>query len=126
MKKGAVAAKNVSEYLEAFPPGMRKTLQQLRQTIKAAAPRAEEMISYRMPAYRYKGMLVYFGGYQNHIGFYPVSSAIAKFKNELSKYKTSKGTVQFSPDEPLPLGLIRKMVKFRVKENEEKFAAKKT
>ena len=125
MKKGTAPAKNVNEYLKVFTPSVRKSLQLLRKTIKAAAPNAEEVISYQMPAYRFHGMLVYFAGYKNHIGFYPVSSAIKAFNKELSKYKTSKGTIQFPTDKPLPLNLISKMVKFRVRENEEKLEAKK-
>jgi len=125
MKKEVAPVKTVEQYLKAFSPTVCKTLQQLRQTIKASAPKAEEVISYQMPAFTYRGMLVYFAGYKNHIGFYPVSSAIKAFEKELSKYTTSKGTVQFPIDQPLPLDLISKMVKFRVKENEEKFADKK-
>lgn len=125
MKTGSAPAKNVDEYLEEFPTSVRKTLKQLRKTIKAAAPEAEEVISYQMPAFKYHGMLVYFAGYKNHIGFYPVSSAIKAFEKELSKYPTSKGTVQFPIDKPLPLSLITKMVKFRVRENEVKKKAKK-
>jgi len=125
MRKGVAPAKNVDEYLKAFPSLVQMKLQQLRKTIKVAAPEAEEVISYQMPAYKYHGMLVYFAGNKNHIGFYPVSSAIKAFEMQLSKYKTSKGTVQFPIDEPLPLGLIAKMVKFRVKENEAKLAVKK-
>jgi uncharacterized protein YdhG (YjbR/CyaY superfamily) len=125
MKKGSAPAKNVDEYLAAIPATVRKMLQQIRQTIKAAAPKAEEVISYQMPAFKYQGMLVYYAGYKNHIGFYPVSSAIKAFEKELSNYPTTKGTVQFPIDKPLPLGLIAKMVKFRVKENEARQKAKK-
>ena len=125
MKTSIAPAKNVDDYLKAFSPSVRKTLQQLRNTIKATAPKSEEVISYQMPAFKYHGMLVYFAGYKNHIGFYPTSSGIAAFKKELSKYKTSKGTVQFPNDKPLPLSLISKMVKFRAKENEAKKKAKK-
>ncbi len=120
MKPKAIAAKNIDAYIAAQPEYLRPLLEQLRQTIKKAAPGAEEAISYQMPAFKYHGMLVYFAGYKNHIGFYPVSSAITAFEKQLSKYKTSKGTVQFPIDRPLPLGLISKMVKFRVKENEAK------
>jgi uncharacterized protein YdhG (YjbR/CyaY superfamily) len=125
MIKTMAPVNTMNEYLAAFSPAVRKMLQQLRKTIKTAAPQAEEIISYQMPAYKYHGMLVYFAGYKNHIGFYPVSSAIAAFKKELNKYKPSKGTVQFPIDKPLPLSLISKMVRFRVKENEAKKNAKK-
>ena len=120
MKRGAAPAKTVDEYLETFSPMVRKTLQQLRQTIKAAAPKADEEISYMMPAYKYLGVLVYFAAYKNHIGFYPTAGGIKAFQKELSAYEGSKGTVRFPIDKPLPFGLISKIVKFRVKENEAK------
>jgi uncharacterized protein YdhG (YjbR/CyaY superfamily) len=89
----------------------------MRQAIREAAPEAEETISYRMPAFRLKGILVYFAAFKNHIGFYPTSSAIEVFKEKLSDYEISKGTVRFPINEPIPFGLVREMVKFRVKEN---------
>ncbi len=119
------AAKNVDEYIAQFPPNVQATLNQLRQTIKAAAPKAEEQISYMMPAYRYKGVLVYFGGFKNHIGFYAAPTGHEAFKKELSIYKSGKGSVQFPLDKPLPFKLITQIVKFRVKQNEEKAAEKK-
>jgi uncharacterized protein YdhG (YjbR/CyaY superfamily) len=117
--------KNTEEYISWFPLETQKLLQQLRVTIKKAAPKAEEVISYAMPAYKQNGMLVYFAAYAKHIGFYPTSSGIAAFKKEISVYKSSKGAVQFPIDKPLPAGLITKMVKFRVKENLEKAMLKK-
>ncbi|MEO7393824.1 MAG: DUF1801 domain-containing protein [Chitinophagaceae bacterium] len=117
--------KNVDEYISTFPENVRSVLEQLRQTIKKAAPKAEEVISYQMPAFKYFGMLVYFAGYKNHIGFYPTSSGIAAFNKELSSYEGAKGSVKFPIDKPLPLGLISKIAKFRVKENLEKAEAKK-
>ena len=113
-------AKTVDEYLKPFPQPVRNTLQMLRQAIKRAAPEAEEVISYMMPAYKQHGALVYFGGYKTHIGFYPTSKGIEAFKKELSAYERSKGTVRFPLDKPLPLGLIGKIVKYRVNENEAK------
>lgn len=92
----------------------------MRQTIRQAAPKAEEVISYQMPAFKFYGMLVYFAGFNNHIGFYPTTSAINKFKKELSAYAGAKGTVRFPLDEPLPLKLVERIVKFRVKENAAK------
>jgi uncharacterized protein YdhG (YjbR/CyaY superfamily) len=100
-------------------------LAQLRETIIKAAPEAEETISYNMPAYKLHGSLVYFAAYSGHIGFYPTPSAIVEFAEELLKYPTAKGTVQFALDQPLPTALIRKIVKFRVKENLAKAAMKK-
>ena len=125
MIRGMAPAKTVDDYLKPFPPEVRNTLEQLRQTIKTAAPKAEELISYMMPAYKQNGALVYFGGYKTHIGFYPTSKGIEAFRKELSAYEGSKGTVRFPIDKPLPLGLISKIVKFRVKENEGKKKAKK-
>jgi uncharacterized protein YdhG (YjbR/CyaY superfamily) len=120
MKEKSAVAKNVDEYIAAFEPAIQLRLQQLRQTIIKAAPKAEEVISYQMPAFKLHGMLVYFAGYKNHIGFYPGAGGIAAFKKELSAYKGAKGSVQFPHEKPLPLGLVSKIVKFRVKQNMEK------
>jgi uncharacterized protein YdhG (YjbR/CyaY superfamily) len=111
---------NVNNYIEGFPKATQTLLKQIRAAIKKAAPDAQEVISYQMPAYKCSGALVYFAGYKNHIGFYPTASGIQAFKKEISVYKSSKGAVQFPLDEPLPLDLISKVVKFRVKENLEK------
>jgi uncharacterized protein YdhG (YjbR/CyaY superfamily) len=112
--------KNVEEYIALQPIEVREKLEKLRQAIKRAAPKAEEMISYMMPAYKFHGVLVYFGAYKTHIGFYPTGRGISAFQKELSVYEGSKGTVRFPLNKPLPLGLISKIVKFRVKENLEK------
>lgn len=111
------APKNTDDYISQFPEKQQAALEQIRKTIKAAAPAAEEVISYQMPAYKQNGMLVYFAGYENHIGVYPTPSAIEAFKKELAVYKGAKGSVQFPIDQPLPIGLIKKIVRFRVKEN---------
>ncbi|HXC04096.1 MAG TPA: DUF1801 domain-containing protein [Bacteroidia bacterium] len=111
---------SVPDYLQSQPKEIRKILEELRQTILKAAPEAEEVISYSMPGYKQNGMLVWFMAHTHHIGFYPGASGIAAFKKELAKYKSSKGAVQFPIEEPLPLALVSKMVKFRVKENEKK------
>jgi uncharacterized protein YdhG (YjbR/CyaY superfamily) len=103
--------------ISTFPPGTQKLLKLLRATIRKAAPKAEEKISYGIPTFHLNGNLVHFSGYKNHIGFYPGASGIKHFKKELSPYKNSKGSVQFPLDKPLPLALITKIVKFRVKEN---------
>ena len=116
MKKGT-PAENVDEYIAGFPEHTQKLLTQIRKTIKKVIPKVEEVISYGMPAYKYNGVLVYFGGYKNHIGFYPTALGIAKFKKELSVYKGAKGSVQFPLDEPLPISLITKIITFRAKEN---------
>jgi uncharacterized protein YdhG (YjbR/CyaY superfamily) len=125
------AVKTVEKYLSLFPEHQRKELEKIRKAIKDAAPKAEEAISYGMPGYKLNGVLVYFGGFKNHCSFFPAgNSAIEKFSNELKAYKTSKGTIQFPLNEPIPVSLIKKMVKERVRENEikekEKATKKKT
>jgi uncharacterized protein YdhG (YjbR/CyaY superfamily) len=107
----------IDQYISTFPNGIQKILEELRATIKSAAPEAEEKISYQIPTFALKGNLVHFAAYKNHIGFYPTPSGIQAFKNELSMYEGAKGSVQFPIDKPLPLELIRKIVKFRVAEN---------
>ncbi len=110
---------SVDEYVSAFPKDVQDVLQQIRQTIRDAAPDAEETISYNMPAFKLNGNLVWFGAFKNHIGFYPRESAIEEFKEKLRGYELSKvqGTVKFPLDKPIPLNLVREMVKFRVREN---------
>lgn len=116
---------NIDEYIADFPKETQLILEQIRATIRKSAPEAEETISYRMPAYKQNGVLVYFAACKNHIGFYPTASGIANFKAELSGYKSSKGAVQFPIENPIPLDLIAKIVQFRVKENLNK-SSKKT
>ncbi len=111
---------HVGEYIAGFPENVQLILQDVRKTIKDAAPEAEEGISYGMPAYRYYGVLVYFAGYKKHIGFYAAPTGHAAFEHELCDYKKGKGSVQFPLDKPIPLTLISDMVKFRVKENRAK------
>jgi len=117
--------KSVDEYLTSLSKKSRDLSQQMRKSIQLAAPEAEEVISYNMPAYRYHGMLVYFAAHTEHIGFYPVSSAIREFKNELMSFETSKGTIKFPFEKGIPTTLVKKIVKFRVKENLHKELAKK-
>ena len=109
--------KNFDDYVERFPKDVQQRLQKMRLAVKKAAPRAKEKISYGIPAFTLNGMLVWFAAFKNHIGFYPRTSAIAAFKKELSGYKGAKGSVQFPFDKSLPLPLISRIVKFRVKEN---------
>ncbi len=111
---------SIADYLDRFPKDMQALLRRMRATIKKAAPNAEEAISYGIPGFKLNGSLVWFAGYKRHIGFYPGSSAIAAFKNQLSAYKSAKGSVQFPVDEPLPLALVSRIVKFRVKQNVSK------
>ncbi len=110
----------IDQYIAGFPTPTQELLEQMRSTILKAAPGAEEIIGYKMPAYRLHGVLLYFAGYKAHIGFYPSGSGIEAFKKELSVYKGAKGSVQFPLDKPLPVALIKKIVKLRVKENLEK------
>ena len=124
MKMNGVEIKNVDEYIAGFPSSTQKLLQQLRSAIRKAAPQAEETISYQMPAYKFNGSVVYFGGYNNHIGFYPTAAGIANFKNDLASFKTSKGAVQFPIGKPMPLQLVSKIVKSRMEENRKKAALK--
>jgi len=117
MKINKVDFISIDEYIATFPEEIQKILEELRATIKAAAPDAEEKISYQMPTFALKGNLVHFAALKNHIGFYPASSGIQAFKDELSIYEGSKGAVKFPIGKPLPLKLISKIVKFRVTEN---------
>ncbi|MCP1382298.1 iron chaperone [Runella salmonicolor] len=115
---------NIDAFISGFPPETQEILEQLRATIKDAAPDAEEKISYGIPTFSLKGNLVHFAAYKHHIGFYPGASGIEAFKNELTPYKLAKGTVQFPLGQPLPLGLITQMVQFRVEENLKKAESK--
>jgi uncharacterized protein YdhG (YjbR/CyaY superfamily) len=111
---------NIDEYIAGCPEQVRGKLMELRAAVKKAAPGVEEKISYQMPAFNLNGILVYFAAQTRHIGFYPTSSGVTAFKEELGDYKSSKGAVQFPIDRPLPLGLITRIVKFRVRENSER------
>ena len=119
MKKNA--AKTIDEYLAGVrEEDHRRALEKLRKQIKAAAPRAEECISYQMPAFRQNGMLVFFGNAAKHCAFYPGSTAIEAHKDELKDYELSKGTIRFQPNKPLPAALVRTIVKERLADNERK------
>ena len=116
-------ARSIDEYIAAFPPETQKVLEELRALIRAAAPGATETISYAIPTFALTGHLVHFAGYERHIGFYPTGSGVEKFKEELKPYKSGKGSVQFPLSRPLPTGLIRRIVEFRVEENAGKSSA---
>lgn len=116
---------NIDEYIAGFPKDTQKLLQQVRATIKKAAPGAAETIKYAIPTFTLYGNLVHFAGYANHIGFYPAPVGMEAFKKELSVYKQGKGSVQFPLDKPMPLKLITKIVKFRVQMTLEKATKKK-
>jgi uncharacterized protein YdhG (YjbR/CyaY superfamily) len=118
------SSEEVTRYIATFPAETQVKLEQLRACIRKAAPNAEECWGYQMPAYKQNGMLVYFAAYQNHIGFYPTSSGIIHFQQEIADYKHSKGAVQFPLDKRLPLALVTKMVKHRVQVNESNKAQK--
>ncbi|HSC54615.1 MAG TPA: DUF1801 domain-containing protein [Phnomibacter sp.] len=115
----------VDEYIDTFSGEQRTMLESIRKAIQQAAPAATECISYNMPAYRQHGVLVYFAGYKNHIGFYPTSSPIKIFAEELKAYKTSKGAIQFPLNKPIPAALVKKIVKYRMEEDAVKALGKK-
>jgi len=117
MKSNKVGFNSMDEYIAIFPEGIQKILEELRATIKTAAPDAEEKISYQMPTFFLKGNLIHFAAFKNHIGLYPSPSGTQAFKRELSMYQGAKGSIKFPIDKPLPLKLISKIVKFRVAEN---------
>jgi uncharacterized protein YdhG (YjbR/CyaY superfamily) len=113
--------KTIDEYINAFPPEVRQVLEGLRKAIQDSAPNAEEAISYGMPAFKLNGDLVYFAAYKKHIGFYPRGpSAIEAFKDELSDYELSKGTIRFPLGQPIPLELVKRIVRFRAEQNESR------
>jgi uncharacterized protein YdhG (YjbR/CyaY superfamily) len=110
----------IDAYIEDFPPAVRARLEKIRATIRKNAPKATEKISYQIPTFHYNGNLVHFAGYEHHIGFYPGAAGIAEFRDQLQKYKSGKGSVQFPHDEPLPLRLVAEITRFRVRQNSDK------
>lgn len=110
----------IDDYIAQFPPATQEKLYQLRKVIRQAAPFASEKISYQMPTFFYHGNLVHFAAYQKHIGFYPTPPVILVFQEELSVYQTSKGAIQFPLDQPIPEDLVRRIVQFRVQENQRR------
>ena len=126
MKADKTKVGNIDTYIASFPADTQKLLKQIRETIKEAAPDAEEKMGYGIPTFTLQGNLVHFASFKNHIGFYPAPSGIVAFRKELVAYKNSKGAVQFPIDKAIPFGLIAKIVKFRVKENLAKAKAKKS
>lgn len=120
MERGKRQFRSIDEYISSFPDDVQEKLAELREIIREQAPVAQEKLSYQMPAFFLNGPLVYFAAYAKHIGFYPTSSGISAFKSKITKYKNSKGAVQFPIEEPLPTGLIKQMVRFRVTENMSK------
>jgi uncharacterized protein YdhG (YjbR/CyaY superfamily) len=124
MKAKSEIAPDVGAYIAGFPKSTQAVLKKLRSTIRKAAPEAEEGIGYQMPEYKLHGPLVYFAGYDHHIGFYPGAAGIAHFKKEISAYKSAKGSVRFPLEQPMPLDLVARIVAFRVRENGQKAEAK--
>lgn len=118
--KGKKISNDVDGYIESYPKDVRALLKIMRQKIRKAAPQASEKISYGIPTFYLGGNLVHFGGFKDHVSFFPTSSGVKAFSKQLSKYDVSKGTVRFPLDKPLPLALITKIAKFRVKEMEVK------
>ena len=125
MKRDAAAPPTIDEYVAAFPPNVQRILGEVRATIREAAPDAVEAMKYGIPTFVQGENLVHFGGFETHVGFYPSPSGIAAFKKELSAYQGAKGSVQFPLDQPMPLRLIARIVKFRVQEVRQKAAKKK-
>jgi uncharacterized protein YdhG (YjbR/CyaY superfamily) len=117
---------NIDEYISVFPESTRKILEQIRLTIKKAAPEAEETIKYSMPAFTLYGNLVYFAAFKNHISLYPAPSGDDAINNELSLYRAAKSTLRFPLDKPIPYDLIRRVVKLRIKETMDKTKTRRT
>ena len=124
MKK--VKVENIDQYIAGFPEDIQKILEEIRSTVRKAAPKAEEAISYAMPTFKLNGNLVHFAAYKKHIGFYPVPRGVEEFKKALSAYEGDKSTARFPLDRPMPLNLIRKIVKFIVGKNLELSKARPT
>lgn len=125
MKNAKATPATIDDYIAGFPKDVQTILRAMRRTVRKAAPRAEESISYRIPTFKLEGPLVYFAAFKSHIGMYPMTGATRKkFEQELSKYEGGKGTVRFPLDRPIPHGLIGRIVKFKAKENAEKAKGK--
>lgn len=120
-----IQARDIDEYIAAFPPEVQALLQKVRLTIRKAAPEADETISYAIPTFRLNGNLVHFAAFKNHIGFYPGPSGIEAFKDELAQFQRAKGSVQFPIGKPIPVAVIAEIVTFRVKENKNKMLKKR-
>lgn len=125
MRIRRATANSIDEYIAGCPSDVRERLQRIRRTIRMAAPDAVEAISYGVPTFKLSGNLVHFAAFKEHVGFFPTPSGVEKFKRELAAYENSKGTIRFPHDKPIPLGLIGRIVKFRVRESMHKAVAKK-
>jgi uncharacterized protein YdhG (YjbR/CyaY superfamily) len=125
MDASKLQPRDIDEYIAAFPPDVQAILHKIRAAIHAAAPDAQESISYAMPTFSQNGYLVYFAAYKRHIGFYPAPIGVAEFKDEIAEFETGKGTLQFPLDKPIPYDLISKIVAYRLQENLAKAGAKR-
>ena len=126
MKTKSTKPRNIDDYIVRYPPAAQKALKKVRQTIKRAAPRAQETISYDMPTFKLNGRgIVSFGAYKNHIGLYAAPFGVSAFKKDLARYGSGKGTLRFPLDEPMPAGLITRLVKYRIKESLARAAKRK-
>lgn len=112
--------KTIDEYIDSFPPPVRIVLEEMRNAIREVAPEASEKISYQIPTFHQNGNLVHFAAYEKHFGFYPGADGVAAFKDDLKKYETGKGSIQFPLDEPVPVELIKRIVQYRVEQNQKK------
>jgi uncharacterized protein YdhG (YjbR/CyaY superfamily) len=124
MESAPTTYTTIDEYIRLFPPQVQSRLQAIRQIVHEEVPEVEETIKYRMPTFMRYGNLVYFGAFKEHIGFYPTPSGTETFQKELAPYKHAKGSIQFPSAEPLPLELIRAIVRFRVQENQSRHEEK--
>jgi uncharacterized protein YdhG (YjbR/CyaY superfamily) len=122
----AKTVKNIDEYIAQFPPEIQEGLAELRKLVKTEAPEASEKISYGIPTFYLNGNLVHFAAFKDHYGFFPSPSGIDKFEKELAPYRSGKGTLRFPLDKPLPRKIIKKVIQFRLDENNKKAAQKKT
>lgn len=126
MDTNTTSPTTIDEYIARFPPDIQAILQQIRATIRAAAPEATEKISYQMPTFSLNGNLVHFAAFKKHIGFYPTPTGIGQFKDELAAYTNAKGSVQFPLNKPIPYDLIARITAFRVQENIMKSEKRRT
>lgn len=124
MKTAQASPSSIDEYIAGFPRDVQEILEQIRNTIRRAAPDAEEAIKYKIPTFVLNGNLVHFAAFKNHVGFYPTPSGIEAFKDDLTAYACAKGSVQFPIDKPMPLNLVKEIVTFRVREVRARSAAK--
>jgi uncharacterized protein YdhG (YjbR/CyaY superfamily) len=119
-----ISPKTIDEYISAFPPDVQAILQKVRQVVQSAAPDAQETISYQIPAFKWKGVLVYFAAFQKHLGFYPPVRGDAELEQAVAAYAGEKGNLRFPLDQPIPFDLIERITKLRVEQNGAKAAAK--